>query len=212
MTAETIIGIDVSKAFLDLWVLPEGRGQHRDYSRAALPQLVQELSALQSAQILVEATGGLETALVSELAAAGLPAVVVNPRQVRDFAKATGRRAKTDARDAATRAQFGAILRPPVRPLPDAALRELRALVTRRRQLITMQTQERNRRQQVSSELVAAQMTTTCRLMTTWSCWEGKWPNWTRTSPRCSKTTSSGEPEPICCAPSPAWGRSWSPH
>ena len=158
MTTETIIGIDVSKAFLDLWVLPEGRAQRRDYSGAVLPQLVQELSALQPAQIIVEATGGLETALVSELGAAGLPVVVVNPRQVRDFAKATGRLAKTDALDAATLAQFGAILRPPVRPLPDAALRELRALVTRRRQLITMQTQERNRRQQVSSELVAAQI------------------------------------------------------
>ena len=158
MTAETIIGIDVSKAFLDLWVLPEGRAQRGDYSEAALPQLVQELSTLQPAQIIVEATGGLETALVSELGAAGLPVVVVNPRQVRDFAKATGRLAKTDALDAQALAQFGAALRPPVRPLPDAALRELRALVTRRRQLITMQTQERNRRQQVSSELVVAQI------------------------------------------------------
>ncbi len=101
---------------------------------------------------------GLETRLVTELAAAGLPAVVVNPRQVREFARATGRLAKTDRLDAQVLAQFGAALRPPVRPLPDAAQRELQALVSRRRQLVTMQTQERNRRRQVSSELVVAQI------------------------------------------------------
>ena len=160
MTTATIIGIDVSKACLDLWVLPEGKAWRVEYTNAALPQLVQELTELQPARIIVEATGGLETALVSELDAAGLPVVVVNPRQVRDFARATGRLAKTDRLDAETLAQFGAALRPPVRPLPDAAQRELRALVFRRRQLVAMQTQERNRRQSAAggSELVVAQI------------------------------------------------------
>ena len=83
---------------------------------------------------------------------------VVNPRQVRDFAKAAGRLAKTDRLDAEVLAQFGAALRPPARPLPDAAQRGLQALVTRRRQLITMQTQERNRQQQASSEPALAQI------------------------------------------------------
>lgn len=157
-TVETIIGIDVSKAGLDLWTFPAGQAWRVEYTDGALPRLVEELTAAQPFRIIVEATGGLETRLVAQLSAAGLPVVVVNPRQVRDFAKATGRLAKTDRLDAAILAQFGAALHPPVRPLPDAALRELQSLVSRRRQLIAMQTQERNRRQQVASELVAAQI------------------------------------------------------
>ena len=158
VTAETIIGIDVSQAALDLWALPEGTAWRCQYTDAALAQLVQELTELQPAQIIVEATGGLETQLVGELGAAELPVVVVNPRQVREFARATGRLAKTDRLDAQVLAQFGATLRPPVRPLPDAAQRELPALVFRRRQLVAMRTQERNRRRRVSSELVVAQI------------------------------------------------------
>ncbi len=91
MTTATIIGIDVSKAYLDLWVLPQGKAGRVEYTDAALPQLVQELTELQPVRIIVEATGGLETVLVSELGAAALPVVVVNPRQVREFARATGR-------------------------------------------------------------------------------------------------------------------------
>ena len=158
MTTETNIGIDVSKACLDIWALPGDKAWRCDYTDAVLPQLVQALTALQPARIIVEATGGLETVLISELGAAGLPVAVVNPRQVRDFAKATGRLAKTDRLDARVLAQFGAALRPPARPLPDAAQRGLQALVTRRRQLITMQTQERNRQQQASSEPALAQI------------------------------------------------------
>ena len=157
-TAETIIGIDVSKAALDCWLNPVGRGWRCDYTDAAMAQLATELAQLQPARIIVEATGGLETALVAELTAAGLPVVVVNPRQVRDLAKATGRLAKTDRLDAAMLAQFGAVLRPPVRPLPDPAQRELRALVARRRQLINMQTQERNRRRSDAPDPVTAQI------------------------------------------------------
>ena len=158
MTTATIIGIDVSKACLDLWVLPQGKAGRVEYTEAELLQLVRELTELQPVRIIVEATGGLETPLVSELSAAGLPVVVVNPRQVREFARATGRLAKTDRLDAQVLAQFGAVLRPTVRPLPDATQRELRALVSRRRQLVAMQTQERNRQRQASSELVVAQI------------------------------------------------------
>ena len=154
----TIIGIDVSKACLDCWAFPADRAWSVEYTDASLSELVAELVPLEPQRVIVEAPGGLETRLVAELAAAGLPAVVVNPRQVREFARATGRLAKTDRLDAQVLAQFGAALRPPVRPLPDATQRELRALVSRRRQLVAMRTQERNRRRQVSSELVVAQI------------------------------------------------------
>jgi transposase len=95
--------------------------------------------------IVLEATGGLEGALTGALVAAGLPVVVINPRQARDFAKATGQLAKTDAIDAAILAQFAEVVRPPVRPLPDAQTQELAALIARRRQLIEMRTAESNR-------------------------------------------------------------------
>ena len=149
----TIMGIDVSKEALDLWSYPEDRGWRCGYTDHELSALVSELVQLQPSRVIVEATGGLETRLVSELSAAGLPVVVVNPRQVRQFARASGRLAKTDRLDAELLAQFGNAMRPPVRSLPDAALRELRDLVARRRQLIAMQTQERNRRRQASDRI-----------------------------------------------------------
>ena len=151
---ETIIGIDVSKAYLDLWVRPGGRAWRCDYGKAELSEVVLELSRLKPDGIIVEATGGLEVPLVAELSAADLPVVVVNPRQVREFGRASGRLAKTDRMDAQLLADFGATMRPEARPLPDACLRELRALVTRRRQLIGMQTQERNRRRQAPERVV----------------------------------------------------------
>ncbi len=154
MTQETIIGIDVSKTALDVWIHPEGRTWRCEYTEEELARLAPELGRLQPSRLIIEATGGLETPLASELCAAGLPVVVVNPRQVREFARASGRLAKTDRLDAELLAQFGSVLRPPVRPLPDPALRELRALVSRRRQLIAMQTQERNRESQAPSRVV----------------------------------------------------------
>ena len=97
---ETIIGIDVSKAYLDLWVRPGGRAWRCDYGEAELSEVVLELSRLEPDGIIVEATGGLEVPLVAELSAADLPVVVVNPRQVREFGRASGRLAKTDRMDA----------------------------------------------------------------------------------------------------------------
>jgi transposase len=95
--------------------------------------------------IVLEATGGLETRLACELAAQGLPVAVINPRQARDFAKATGQLAKTDRVDAAVLCAFAQAIRPAVRPLKDTTTRELDGLVTRRRQLVAMRTQELNR-------------------------------------------------------------------
>jgi len=107
--------------------------------------LVARLDQLRPALVVLEATGGMELPLVGALAAAGLPVVVINPRQAREFAKATGRLAKTDAIDAQVLAHFAEAVRPRLRPLADAAAQELSALMTRRRQLIEMLTAERNR-------------------------------------------------------------------
>ena len=143
--APVFVGIDVSKAALDVAVHRPATRWTVDYTEATLPSLVARLTALAPALIVLEATGGLEGPLVGAVAAAGLPVVVVNPRQVRDFAKATGRLAKTDTLDAAVLAHFAAAVQPAVRPLPDAATQGLAAVVTRRRQLVDMLTAERNR-------------------------------------------------------------------
>jgi transposase len=115
-----------------------------------LERLCERLAGLAPALVVIEATGGFEVTVAAALAAAGLPLAVVNPRQIRDFARATGRLAKTDALDAAAIAHFAAAVKPPVRALPDAAARALGELVTRRRQLIEMMVAERCRAKQLS--------------------------------------------------------------
>jgi len=144
-TQSVYVGIDVAKATLDVAVHPTGARWTLAYTEREVAGLVTRLTGLAPALVVLEATGGLEEPLVGALAAAGLPVVVVNPRQVRDFAKATGRLAKTDALDATVLAHFAAAVRPTPRPLPDAATQSLAALVTRRRQLVEMLTAERNR-------------------------------------------------------------------
>jgi len=144
MTA-TFVGIDVSKEQLDLAQRPSGAREVIPYTEVGLTRVVDQLRRLAPAAIVVEATGRLEVPLVSALAAAGLPVTVVNPRQVRDFAKATGRLAKTDALDAEVLAQFAEAVRPMPRPIADEATQGLRALLTRRRQLLEMRTAEQNR-------------------------------------------------------------------
>src|SRR6185437_13602555 len=114
-------------------------------TEAGLTQLLAHLAAAPPTLIVVEATGGVELPLTGALAAASLPVVVVNPRQIRDFAKATGQLAKTDTLDAQVLAHFAEGMRPEPRPLPDVQTQELAALVTRRRQLIEMLTAEKNR-------------------------------------------------------------------
>src|SRR5512142_2204270 len=146
MTAAPVfVGIDVAKDSLevavhepaDRWTVPN--------TERGIAGLVARLTPLAPARIVLEATGGLERPCVAILLAAGLPVVVINPRHARDFAKAMGRLAKTDAIDAAVLAHFAAAVQPAVRPLPDAATQHLAALVTRRRQLVEMLTAERNR-------------------------------------------------------------------
>ena len=129
---------------------PEGDIWSVDYDEQAVSELVSSLLAVEPTMVLLEATGGLEVPLVSALAAAALPVVVVNPRQVRDFAKATGKLAKTDALDAQVLAHFAEAVRPPVRPLRDEDTQELNSLTTRRNQLMTMLVAEKNRLRRAS--------------------------------------------------------------
>lgn len=146
MTATPVfVGIDVAKASLEIAVHESATRWSVPYTEAEVTALSTRLTTLAPTRVVLEATGGLEVPLVGALAAAGLPVVVVNPRQARAFAQATGHLAKTDALDAAVLAQFAAAVQPPVRPLPDAATQRLAALVTRRRQLVDMLTAERNR-------------------------------------------------------------------
>src|SRR5258706_10797977 len=142
---EVIVGIDVAKASLDVAVRPSGEQRRLDNDAAGIAQAVAWLRAIGAHLIVAEATGGYEAPLVAELGLAALPVVVVNPRQVRDFARATGGLAKTDALDARVLALFAERIRPALRPLPRAQERELKALVARRRDLVEMLTAERNR-------------------------------------------------------------------
>jgi len=139
------VGIDVAKAQLDIALRPAGERWAVPNDASGIAPLVDRLQALQPTLIVLEATGGLERAATVALAAAGLPVVVINPRQARDFARATGQLAKTDALDARALAHFADVIRPTPRPLPDAQTQELRALLGRRQQLIGMRTAEQNR-------------------------------------------------------------------
>jgi transposase len=144
MTPLVFVGIDVSQARLDIAVRP-GSSFALTHDESGMITLIEQLRALSPTLIVFEATGGMEIPLTSGLATAGLPVVVVNPRQVRDFAKASGHLAKTDVLDAQMLAQFAEVMRPQPRPLPDAEARALAALLTRRRQLVEMLTAEKNR-------------------------------------------------------------------
>ena len=144
--AGVTVGVDVAKATLDVWVEPAGEGWAVPNDAAGIAELTEQLRARAATLVVVEATGGYEYAAVAALSAAGQAVAVVNPRQVREFARALGRRAKTDRLDAQVLARFGATLRPEPRPLPSEEVRELDALVTRRRQLLDMLQAERNRR------------------------------------------------------------------
>jgi transposase len=150
MNANTVfVGMDVSKDTFDLAILREKGGEPQKQTRAhteeSIRKVTTQIKELSPALVVLEATGGLENALVSTLAASEIPVAVVNPRQVRDFAKAKGILAKTDAIDAGVIAMFAEAIRPIPRPLKNAQLQELEALVTRRRQLVDMLTAEQNR-------------------------------------------------------------------
>jgi transposase len=143
--ATTWIGIDVSKATLEVAVNPSAEQWQADRTPAGLSALVERVHALRPERIVLEATGGYEAVVAAALASNHLPVVIVNPRQVRDFARATGQLAKTDRIDAQVLARFAEAIRPELRPLPDATTRALSALVGRRRQVQEMLTAEQNR-------------------------------------------------------------------
>lgn len=139
------VGIDVSKAVLDVAVHEGLEAWSVSNDEAGVADLASRLLSLRPDLVVLEATGGFETLAAAALAAVQIPVVVVNPRQVRDFAKSTGQLAKTDALDAQVLALFAARVRPPVRPLANAGTQALNALVARRRQLIEMLVAEKNR-------------------------------------------------------------------
>jgi transposase len=139
------VGIDVCKGSLDVAVRPVKTSWTVSNDEEGICALADRLRELKPTMVVLEATGGLQIPLVAALGQAKLPVVVVNPRQVRDFAKATGRLAKTDAIDAEVIAHFGEAVRPEVRPLKDAEAQELTDLLARRRQLVDMLTAEKNR-------------------------------------------------------------------
>ena len=139
------IGIDVSKVTLDVAVHDTGQSWNFSNDDAGIKRVVLRLLELSPELVVLEATGGFEIALVAELGVAKIPTAVVNPRQIRDFAKAVGRLAKTDALDAQIIAHFAAAVRPLPRPVPDAQAQELGTIIARRRQVVGMLTAEKNR-------------------------------------------------------------------
>ena len=142
MIVEKFVGIDVSKSTLDICIEPAVETLHVAYDETGIKQIVVRLKEINPTLIVMEATGGLEIRIATELASQGLPVAVINPRQARDFAKATGQLAKTDQVDAAVLAAFARQIRPQIRPLKDADTRALNDMVSRRRQLIDMRVQE----------------------------------------------------------------------
>ncbi|MGQ0532684.1 MAG: IS110 family transposase [Caulobacteraceae bacterium] len=149
------VGIDVSKERLDVSIRPNKERFVVTRDETGLADLVKRLQAVKPELVVLEATGGYEQIVLVALIGAGLPAVAVNPRQVRAFARALGQRAKSDPIDADVLAHFAEAVRPPVRPLADEATRMLAALVARRRQLVDMMAAESMRRQQVSIRRIA---------------------------------------------------------
>lgn len=139
---DVFVGIDVAKATLDVCINPGGESLHVTYDDTGVASLVKRLRQAGPTLIVLEATGGLEGRVAAELAGAGLPVAVINPRQARDFAKAIGRLSKTDAIDAAVLAEFARAVRPQVRPLKDEDTQALDEMLTRRRQLVSMRVQE----------------------------------------------------------------------
>lgn len=141
----TYVGIDVSKDRLDVHVLPQDEAFCVERNGKGLGELVERLRVLAPSLVTVEATGGFESTTAAAVAGAGLPLAVINPAQIRHYAHALGKRAKTDAIDARVIARFGADVKPDVRPLPDEMTRLLADLVARRRQIVEMLQAERQR-------------------------------------------------------------------
>jgi transposase len=145
-TPERWVGVDVATTHLDVHVRPQGTSWRAENTPEGIAEVVTRLQADLPTLVVMEATGQAELPLAAALGIAGIPTAIVNPRQVRDFAKALGKLAKTDRLDAQVLAHFAEAVRPTPRPRPDVAAQELRALVTRRHQLLEMRTAEQQRR------------------------------------------------------------------
>jgi transposase len=200
-TTPCYVGIDVAKAWLDVAVRPSGAQWRAANVEAALPTLVEQVRAVQPQLVVLEATGGYERAAVAALAAAGLPVVVVNPRQVRHLAQATGRLAKTDVLDAHVLAHVAEAVHPQPRPLTDEATQRLAALLERRSQLVALLTAEKNRRQQALESVRPS-----LRRLSPGS--NRPWSSSPRTWTRPCTPVPSGASARICSAVFPASARS----
>ena len=150
----TYVGIDVSKATLDVAILPTGEHLIVSNDEAGIDELLGKLAEVSDALVVLEASGGFERPVAAALATSGVALFVVNPRQARDFAKATGRLAKTDRLDAFVLAHFAQAIRPAPRAIPDAEAREFQEILARRRQIIRMMTAEKNRLGAINSKAV----------------------------------------------------------
>lgn len=149
------VGIDVSKTTLDVYIRPIGKAWKIANTEVEIASLVEQLKTYDVNLIVIEATGGLETEVIIQLQAALLPVALINPRQGRDFAKATGKLAKTDAIDAQILAHFGEALKPQVLAIESEQARQLSELISRRRQLVEMQTAEKNRQARARGKALA---------------------------------------------------------
>lgn len=164
-SSPSFVGIDVSKDRLDVHILPSGQAFAVARNGEGLDRLVAELRTRLPSLIVLEATGGFEVNVAAALAGAGLPLAVVNPRQIRDFARATGRLAKTDALDAQIIALFAERIRPEPRPIADADSLALAELVARRRQVVEMIGMEANRLRQAHDPRVRRTIETTRKIL-----------------------------------------------
>jgi transposase len=156
----TCVGIDIAKHSFDMATEPKAQEHHFDNETDGIRNACEILQQLQPEVIVVEPTGGYETALVRQLHAVGLPVAVVNARRIREFARATGRLAKTDKIDAQNIAHFAATLRPPAQEAPTEQMRTMKALVARRHQLVQMHTAELNRREHAVDDAIRKSLAT----------------------------------------------------
>lgn len=214
MPASVFVGIDVSKMQLDVAIRPGGRCSVSN-DETGIAHLLDQVKAVHPTLVVLEATGGYEIPVTGALAAAQLPVVVVNPRHVRDFAKATGTLAKTDALDAQTLARFAEVIHPAQRPLPDEQTQALAALVARRRQLVDMLTAEKNRLRQASTPIRSGSRPTSPglnrRSRTRTPIWRrpfGRVPSGGRRMSYCGVHQGWGRSSPPRCWP---LSRNWGP-
>ena len=199
-SAPIFAGIDVSKAYFDTAARPGGKPDRDANDPAGIAAAVARLKSLAPALVVVEATGGLELPLIAALQVAKIPVAAINTRQARDFAKATGRLAKTDRIDAEALAHFAEAIRPEARPLPSAEVQALDALLSRRQQLLGLRLMESNRLGSCSDPTVRAGLERHIAWLGAEAADDACWP-------RRSRRARPGRNATSCCGVSPVWGR-----